>query len=345
MNRLTTLSIFILILSGIFAQEAPMDSSAWFLERYYGKYFKADHYAPNIRVNGGVSVNHTEYNIDRNRTSKYIPTNETVLGADIPIYQKVWKNDALSFSMPLSFSVWFDFTEIQTAPILNTDYRFAPVEINYLHKFKHKTFRNIEVKFIPYFHESTHIGDELTIARTIMDARIVRVNVSYECMNLAVTLNDPLGKDQKNHAFRVGARILLNPSKGWYSISEHEGDTSLVPQTKKWGEVYLQYEYQTPDGFLSFGKTMFDFSAELNMRLKFGYPYHEKKIDCYPLVETTEKHVPSLNILAGWHFYNSNHELSNVGFYLRAYRGINYHGQFRNLSNYEFYGVSIIYDR
>lgn len=344
MKLIFTTLLLTVIFSSTYAQVSDIDSSAWFMSRHYGKYFKADHYAPNMRISGGVSLREADYNIDVTRTGKFIPINETVLGGDIPIYQKLWKNSALSFSMPLSFSVWFDFTETLTAPILNTDYRFALVEIDYLHKFNHPTFRNVVVKYIPFFHESTHIGDELTIARINADATIVRINVSYESTNLSFTINDPLNQDIKNHSFKLGAKLLLNPSKGWYSFNSFEGDTSLVSPSKRWIEPYLQYQYQNPDCFFSFGNSLFVFSTDLSYRVKFGYPYHEYEGGNFQITETSEQHLPSLNVMAGWHFYNSKNDLSNVGLYLQAYSGLNYHGQFRNLPNYQFYGITVMYD-
>lgn len=341
-NTVFILSLFINF--SLLAQVSETDSSSWFNTRDYGKYFKADLYAPNIRIDGGICLNHTEYNIDFSRTDRFIPINETVLGGDIPIYQKLWDSDAISFSLPLSFSVWFDFSESITAPILNTDYRFAFLEINYQHKFNHTRFRNVGVKFIPFFHESTHIGDEITLARVAAEAPILRVNVSYESMNIAFTLNDPLNQDVKNHMFRIGAKFLWNPTKGWYSFSAEEGDTTLVEPSQRWIEPYLQYEYQSPTSIFSFGNSMFVLSADLSFRVKFGYPYAEQEGYTFRKVVTGEQYLPSFNLLAGWHFYNSVGELSNVGLYLRAYTGLNYHGQFRNLPMYQFFGVSVIYD-
>ncbi len=343
-KNIFSLSCLILLSCSVFSQQTDVDSSAWFLTRDYGKYFKADHYAPIISISTGIGLNNIEYNIDLSRTNKYIPINETILGGDIPIYQKLWNDDAISFSFPLSFSLFFDFSEIVTAPILNTDYRGALLEINYLHKFNHRMIKNIGVKFIPLFHESTHIGDELTIARIAAESEIIRVNVSYESMNLAITLNDPLNEDIKNRMYRIGAKFLLNPTKGWYTFSKYEGDVTLVNPSSRWIEPYFQYQYQSSDCFFSFGNSMFVLSSDLSFRVKFSYPYHADDITTLTLVKTTEHYLPSYTVLAGWHFFNSVNELSNVGLYLHAYSGINYHGQFRNLPNYQFYGVSITYD-
>jgi len=319
------------------------DSVAWFQTRSYGKYVVADHYAPILSINTGMVSNAPDYNIDVERSGAYIPLNETVLGGDIPFYQRFWDNQALSLSFPLSIALSFDFSEAETAPILNTDYRFALLELNYWHKLAHPYFKNWGIKFIPFFHESTHIGDELTLARIAADASIIRVNVTYEAMNLAFTLNDPLGQDQRNSMYRIGAKFLLNPNKGWYSFSAREGDTILVSPSQRWIEPYVQYQYQNPASFLSFGNTMFVLSADLSLRVKFSYPYLSYDGQNYTDVITSEYYVPSLTLMAGWQFYNSDHVLSDFGLFLRAYRGLNYHGQFRNLDNYEFYGFSIVY--
>lgn len=339
---------------GLFAQ------SSFFMSRDFGRYMLADHYAPFMKVNTGIGLNLADYNIDSQRTQKFVFYNETTVGGEIPLYYFKDREEKNSFSvsMPISFSVWFDFAENITAPILNTDYRFAPLELNYSREFESDKIKNVTLKFIPFFHESTHIGDELTIARINADLAITRVNVSYETFDISLLINDPKNKTVKNHAFKLGARFLLNSDKGWYSVSSFEGDTSLFsfsPQFEDEGRVatthnfepYFQYQFQNPDGRLAFRRAMFTVSLDQSLRVKYGYafqvPEEMTKTKLYEAICEEELYVYSGNFMMGWQLLDSDHNLSGLGFFLRSYFGINYHGQFRNIPMYNFYGCSIVY--
>ncbi len=351
--------IYIIILL-IFTNISVDAQHTFFKSRDFGKYILADHYSPNMQINTGLGLNLADYNIDSERKSRYVYYNETIVGGEIPIYNyrsKRGKN-RFSVSMPISFSVWFDFTENYTAPILNTDYRFAPLEFNFFRKFSGEKFKNVTVKFQPFFHESTHIGDELTISRMNDSLPVTRVNVSYETYNISLMINDPMDKVEKNHSFKLGARILINGHRGWYSISSYEGDTTLFDfsseyadegrvRTKYWVEPYFQYQYQDPEAMLSFGKTMFTVSIDNSLRVKHGYPFEvdgkERKQELYDRIISNEFYAYSGNFLFGWQFYDTNKELSGLGIYARFYLGLNYHGQFRNIPLYNYMGMTIIY--
>lgn len=337
-----------------------LSQNQWFADRDFGNYFIADHFSPMIKVNTGLGLNLNDYNINSERASKYVMYNETIIGDEIPIYNYQSENSKhqLSISTPISFSVWFDFTEDITAPILNTDYRFAPVELNYIWHSNNTHIKNIAVKFVPFFHESTHIGDELTIVRMMDSLQVTRVNISYETFQLAVTINDANKKIEKNHSFKLGAQFLLNGRRGWYSISEYEGDTTLFNYSpiyedenrvisNRWAEPYLQYQYQNPESFLSGDQSMFTISIDQSLRVKHNYPIES------PLLESSkrgtalnldqEAYAYCLATMWGWQLINSNHELSGLGVFLRTYIGLNYHGQFRNIPIYHFFGASIVY--
>ncbi|MDC1107249.1 DUF1207 domain-containing protein [Prolixibacteraceae bacterium] len=346
-SRRWMLIVFILLMGKLHAQKVQ-----FFNKRDFGHYLYSDHYAPNLRVNLGMGANNREYNIDKSRTSSYLLLNETVVGGEIPLMYLRNKSQNFYFSMsiPISFSVLFDFTESKTAPIINTDYRFALLELNMLRKFQGQHIKNISVKFIPFFHESTHIGDELTIYRQNNDFDIIRTNLSYESAKLSVMINDPCNKVERNHSFNVGCNMLLFGKNGWYSISEEEANLegSLFNKgvsfgrvlSTRWFEGFLQYQYQNPDSKLALKNSMFIFSIDNSLRV--GYDY-SKTTDQEKILYFQENNVYCVNTLCGWSFLNSQHQKSGVSLFLRAYHGLNYHGQFRNIHNYSFYGVSIQY--
>lgn len=327
---------------------------AFFHQRDFGKYFIADVYAPFTKVHVGAGLNLSEYNISTSRNALYVLYNETNLGVEIPIfssirYRKGGKVTKWSVSLPISTNIWFDFFEQITAPILNTDYRFATGEINYLRQVNSRWLKNYAIKFIPLFHESTHLGDELTLFRQADSLPVVRVNVSYEVSELALTLNDPDGSTDNNHAFKIGARFLLNPSKGWYSIRSEEGDTARVVASRRWLEAYVQYQHQRSKGILASKKAVSILSLEVRNRVKFGYPFYLSQLNngTTKLIEATnnEEYRPSLNGYIGWKFTSDPQKHpARFGIYLRGYLGINPHGQFRNIPFYQFAGIAFIFE-
>lgn len=335
--------LLILILTfsaGIMGQE----EHHYFRAKDFSKYLWSDHYASNMRVNVGLGLNFSEYNINSNRTSRYVMYNETVAGGAIPIYNAHIGKNRWAVQTPISFSVWFDFTEERTAPILNTDYRFAPLEFSYNREVEWGFIRNFGIDFIPFFHESTHIGDELTLDRIQDSLPITRVNVSYETFEFAFRINDAMEKVKFNWSVRLGARFLWNKEKGWYSVTKYDSDTTKFIPSVRWIEPYIQYEAYYPDSYFSFGKMVFCISAEARSRVKFGYPfYYQSDIETTEITNE-EDYKLSLNAMVGWRVMDSQHQFTGLGLFLRFYRGINYHGQFRNLPEYEFYGTSFIYN-
>jgi Protein of unknown function (DUF1207) len=327
-------------------------SKQFFHQRDFGRYFIADVYAPQPQVQVGWGLNLKEYNLSPNRSNVYVPYNETNFGAEIPIYNRIKSingkvHSKFSISTPICATLWFDFTEQLTAPVLNTDYRFAPLEFNYLRRVNRRLIRNYSLKFIPFFHESSHIGDEITLYRKLDSFHVTRVNISYELAELALTINDPENSIKNNHSFKMGVRALLNPSKGWYSIRSVEGDTTLILPTKHWLESYFQYQWQRSSGFLASKKAVFVFSMELRNRVKFGYPIYLEKIGSnWENIANDEYNTLCSNYYLGWKFNLTPQaeQMPRFGAYLRAYAGSNPYGQFRNIPFYQFVGLAFFYE-
>lgn len=317
----------------------------FFEPRYFGNYFIADHYAPYVHIDMGLGLNLDEYNIDNNRKARTVLYNESIIGTELPFYYYNGFKNGISFSLPVSFSVWFDFTEARTSPILNTDYRFGALEINYIHRFKSSSsIQNFVLKLIPYFHESTHLGDELTIARIQDSLPYGRINVSYEVYDISLTINDPEQKIKKMHSFKFGARVLLDKDKGYYSASPLEVDTATITPSQRYVEPYFHYQYQNPDSKLSFKRALFTISTDLSLRVKYGYPFYVRvKKGVLKLEDEPEAYRPSFNYLMGYQLTRPKKSVSGLGIYFRFYIGPNYHGQFRNIPLYTFLGGSIVY--
>jgi len=342
-KRITIVLLTLILSSHLYGQE--FKEKSYFKFRDFGQYFLADRYAPIVNLGLGWMIVQPSYDIDPEHR-RVVPVAEPILGAQLPIYYYADETRRWSVSIPVSFSVWFDYTEARTAPILNTDYRFAAMELNYSQKLNHSWIKNIGFKFIPFFHESTHVGDELLLDKVLDSIPMARINVSYETFELAVQINDPYDQKIKNHSGRLGAKFLWNPSKGYYTSDSLERSPNVeIKPSKRWIEPYLQYQYQNPDGWLSNDKMMFVFSTDLSLRVRYDYPFRfrnkEGEIETH---HAGEAYQLCTNSLFGWKFINAKEEVSDVGAFFKFYWGINPHGQFRNIPRYPWFGINIVYD-
>ena len=340
------LSLLLIFLSFNTFTQVDTNRNEWVKPRDFGRYFLADRYAPIVKLGVGLMKVIPDYDISEEPRSTAIVA-EPVLGAQVPLYNLYEGQHRFAISFPISFSVWFDFKETRTAPILNTDYRFAVPEFNYNYSFKSGWLDNIGVKFIPFFHESTHIGDEILIDKIRDSIPMARINVSYETFEIACVLNDPLDRKIRNNALRVGAKFLWNPKKGFYSSDSLERSPNLeIDPSTRWIEPYIQYQYQDRTTWVSFkGRALFVASVDLYLRVRYGYPYSFLDDNGNVVVrQDGEAYQLCTNVLVGWKFLQKKKKVSDVGVFLHGYYGINPHGQFRNISNYPFVGIKLIYD-
>lgn len=326
--------------------------SRYFKQRDFGKYFISDIYSPTPQIQAGAGLNLATYNISPSRTNQYLIYNQTDFGAELPFFTKVKYNDGLlkykfSISTPICARIWFDFTEPYTAPILNTDFQFAPFELHFLKNVNRKKFKNFSVKLVPFFHESSHMGDELTLYKRADSVYNVWVNVSYQTSEIAFTINDMNGKLANNTSVKLGLKFLLNPQKGWYSIRTEAGDTARSVPSHYWLESYLQLQNQATRSWLANDKFIRIASIEIRSRVQYGYPsfttQYERSAN-WANYTNGERMNFSVNAYLGWKFNFSNHLVPRFGAYIKFYEGINPYGQFRNLSNYKFLGISLIYE-
>jgi len=347
-NKLLKTTIFFILLFFSIMELYSQDSlvhKRFFNQRNYGKYFVSDIDAPITNISLGYWTNSIEYNIRKIRDNKaLIPLVEITLGTELPLLNWSKEKYSMSISLPFRFNLWLDKFEEITAPVINTDYQIG-LEINYLRPVNSKSIKNLGIKFTPLMHESTHIGDEITIYRIKNNFPITRVNVSYEATEIAIQINDPLEKVEENLSFKLGAKFVLNKLKGWYYVTEEDADTLKVSDSKHLIEPYIQFQYQKPTGFLTTKHLMFVVSTDIHMRVKYEYPFYTNGSN-NELIENSnsEAYIPSINFMLGWKYKNNENSLSRVGFYLRAYHGVNYHGQFRNRNQFSFFGASMIYE-
>ena len=260
------------------------------------------------------------------------PFIEVHLGTELPIYylfsrQKNFKFSASGF---MGNILLIDMFEEITAPVINTDYFFGlkTAAIQYT---DHPYIRNLGLKLVPLFHESTHIGDEFSLHGYHELPAFRRVNVSYEAWEIAAVINDPDTMRTNLLSAKAGFHGLWNPANGYYATDSLETKNQMAPPSQKNYEYYIQLNWQRTRGFLCSDRWMNVFSAEANNRLKFSYD------EAVP-----EKRSWNINLYIGWK-YMARKSGHNLGFFFRYYAGIIPHGQFRNTDGYRYAGLSIIY--
>jgi hypothetical protein len=269
------------------------------------------------------------------------------IGIDIPLWAGSFNQNrySLSFSIPYFVNLWMDAFETRTGAIINTDYRIGTPEILFISRINKRWLKNYSLRISFLKHESTHIGDELTIARANAGLQITRINVSYEAWSAEFMLNDPEFSLSQNHAFKVGAIGYYKKKGNWYTIPKNatenttlsysEGNPTLVRHSRIPMEIYLQYQYQSPYNFARHYQWIA--SAELRLRPRYDYPMDE------PSLQHSGGIVPCLNTMLGIRFRNPA-LLKNraVGFALHGYYGLNPHGQFRALTKHSQLGLMMV---
>lgn len=349
-KKIRFLGLFLILLpSQLFAQS--LSNIKLFEQRDFGKYFISDIFSPNTESSLGPGLLMSAYNINPNRNSTFALYVESVIGTEIPLLH--WdisgpnSNSKLALSIPISASIWLDFNEPMTNPLVNTDYRVGSIEINYFQELNLGFVNNASLSLMPFFHESSHIGDEVTIYRIDAGFPITRVNATRNTAEISLTLNDENGTQENNHSFKFGTSILYNKANGFYRMRVEEGDTSKLSPSQNRFEWYGQYQWHGPSEILHNSKITTVFSVEIRNRVRYNYPYYvyntassQEPVEIKP----SQKFVPSINGYIGWRYRILEDRASYLGLYLRFYLGLNPHGQFRNIPAHRFYGLSMVYE-
>jgi hypothetical protein len=335
--------LFAITVPSLISQEEPV-KTGFFSPRTFSHYLPADHYAPVIKLGAGISDGLPDYDYTGEGRKRVVYA-EPVMGGELPLFYKAWSGSRFAVSMPVSFSVWWDYLETRTAPILNTDYRVAPLEFNFSRFTGKKVIRNYGIRFIPIFHESTHLGDEMTLCRVRDGIPIQRINVSYETAEVSFQVNDPYGAMVRNITARIGIRMLWNPVKGYYRADTLEVPVSLqINPSERWAEPWVQMQYQDPHGWLSNNRMMFVISSDFSLRVRYGYPiYRRDGAGMLSQTPIAEEYRLCSTAMVGYYFLNVRGEPSGLGAFVKIYNGINPHGQFRNHAGYNLIGVVVTY--
>ena len=324
----------------------------------FGKPFWADIHSPLIRVEVAYATNSPDYDwSDSNAPNRlFVFAN---LGADIPIWSGNFANGKYGFSLTLPFMIdtWYDRFEPITSPIINASYRFGAFDAGFLYRlnnplsvfplnpdsslpgFFHFNIYNWALKLSVFKHESTHLGDELTIHREWQDLPIKRIDVLTNYAELIFTLNDPDGQARLNHGFKFGVVFNYKFRDGWYTVLDSEAEAGLVKPARFPFQFHVQYQFQS--AIFSRGFQIIA-SGEYRLRERHKYPYSYS--------ETNKRYdepdlVNCFNFFTGIRYDNQKSSyFSKIGIGARGYFGLNPYGQFRSMPYYRQFGLAFMFE-
>ena len=349
-NLLKT-SFFLFFLISALCQAQETDSTFWNgigKRGSFGKPFWAEMHSSLIRAEVAYATNSPDYDMTGSDSADraFVFSN---LGVDIPIWSGEFDNGryGLSFTLPFMIDIFYDYFEPKTSPVINTSYRFGFLDTNFIYRLASPhpvlPFFNIynwSLKLTLLKHESTHIGDELTIYRKDMSFPITRVDVLSNYGELVFTLNDPDNQSRSNHGFRLGFLVNYNSKYGWYSILNTEADPDTVEPARFPFEFHIQYQYQSPYFSRGFQAIV---SAEYRLRQRYKYSYSYSGVG----PDTYKEHnlVNCFNFFTGIRYDNrSNNYFSKIGIGARYYFGLNPYGQYRSMPHFRQLGMAIIFE-
>jgi len=312
----------------------------------FGRPFWADMHSTLIRAEAAYATNSPDYDWgeDGAKNRPYVFAN---LGADIPLWAAEFSGGkyGLCFTLPFMIDTWYDRWERETSPVINTAWRFGTPEAGFIFRLDSPPallpsfdLRNWAVKVSFFKHESTHLGDELTIYRKDKAMPITRIDVLCNYAELILTVNDPDGSYSLNHGFKFGLLFNYGFKTGWYRTLDPEANSSLVEKSRFPFEIYAQYQFQSPLFYRGF---QFIGSAEWRLRERFKYPYSYSAgggggkpnlVNCF-------------NLFAGVRYDNpATANASKIGAGVRYYYGLNPYGQFRSMPRYSQWGLALLFE-
>ena len=219
-----------------------------------------------------------------------------------------------------------DFND-DSNPIVDTDYRFGAT-LKLAYGLADST--SLNVKYIPFAHESTHLGDEYTIIASRSPV-FERINVSYEYQQYGVSVTRIIRNG--TITVRHGGTILWGDD-GYYSnhLLGSRAPT-LTPSVHNY-EPSVGAEWHVPqDGLNPLEDRQWVVSGDLRWRLQ--YDYHQNPVG-------DDHRRPSLSLSVGRALTGR----SGIGleqYFVYLYRGVNPYGQLRSQNSYWAAGLGWIF--
>lgn len=241
--------------------------------------------------------------------------------ADGPLINGRW---GLGLWIPISFHVIEDFKDVSN-PIVDTDYRFG-----FMLKFQ-KAYERIRfgVRFVPWNHESTHLGDEYTIFAS--ESRdFERINVSYENWEYGISVEgEELFSDGDSWKLRTGGRKPWGED-GYYS--DHllgSEEKTLTPSSANFEpSLGLEYRFSEWRGRQTY--------VSVDARYQTVYTYHQAP-------ENPEERQWSSNWQIGRAVSEGTRGVPLKQYFVQAYWGVNPYGQLRSQKDYWSAGLGFVF--
>jgi hypothetical protein len=319
---------------------APCDAQLWtFVARDYFDPLTAGVREPHVSALGFARADRFAYQVEPDEPRQVWDID---LGAEIPLFgwetaralnERVGDGEfGIGFWIPIDFHMIEDFVDASN-PIVNTDYRFggmvkAQYGVSPTQWLSLRAFAG---------HESTHLGDEYSLAAArVHPTTFERINVSWEFLDLAVRYDDRSSNALWHVA--LGATSTLPFEDSYYSVDENsatESPVGPVIESHNWidpyvsGEVHLEQFSTMSAGIL--GRWGGYLAAEV--RRRSIYDYHRANRD------VGEERQLSFNVIAG--IQPAGGRLERASPFVRVYRGVNPHGQFRNQSSFTLWGIGL----
>jgi hypothetical protein len=226
--------------------------------------------------------------------------------------------------IPVSFHMIEDFKD-ESAPIVDTDYRFGFMTKGQVGLTDDMW---LGVRFTPWAHESTHLGDEYTIAASRNPA-FERINVSYEYREYGVSLEKAFGADAFILIVRHGG-ISLVGKDGYYSDHLLGSTTPTLSISQKNFEPSFGFEARGGDVL---GRQLF---VSIDERDKLQYQYHRA-------ANADEHRFWSTSLAIGLAVPENTVGLPLKSYSLNVYKGINPYGQLRSQRDFWSVGVGFVF--
>ena len=248
----------------------------------------------------------------------------------------------------IDFHVMEDFKD-ESSPIVDTDYRFGGM-FKLRHAFSDK--RSLGLRGY-YGHESTHLGDEFSLAaqRNLASNDFQRINVSYQYWEYGVSYDlYYLGANGATHAFTIRhIGSILDPFTSWdsgyYSTDplEVNGHT-VTPSTNRY-EPAFEFEWRNESLGLADALKQ---PAGTKVRASWWRPYASVDLR-YRTIYNYAKTDPeagderqwSTNLVAGYRRVRLESKRGEPDFFARIYYGVNPYGQLRSQSGFFLFGVGV----
>ena len=233
----------------------------------------------------------------------------------------------IGFWIPVDFHLLLDHSD-DSGPPVNTDYRFGGT-LKVQRGLSDSRWAAIRLAI---GHESTHLGDEFTIhARRNFPRTFERINVSWEFADLGVMYEDFGGAVAWSARGGV-TRLIWGDS--YYQVDPASVTISPQPVTPSTNNSDYYIGFDAELEAIWFNDSWGPY-ASAELRNRSIYDYHKADPDA------PEDRQLSVNVIFGLKKSGAVAGIGRAAPFIRYYRGVNPHGQFRNQPDYVEYGIGM----